>query len=149
MGNRSSSRVKAKDLITVKSNDQLLSELSSLVESLGASFLRGKDPNIYNVVVACMSIVEAYSQTSASLSSQDKLNFCLKLVPLMLNYLVSQNQITPEKSDEFSSFLQNNQTLITSFISVAIGIAKNPSLIQAMESIKIKVQNCCFTGCKK
>lgn len=127
----------------VKSTDMVLEDLRTLMESVTSTFLKDKDPNIYNLVLAAMHTIEQYTTSSAQLSSQDKLRFALELLPHILQYLVSQHSLTDEKRNEIVDFIKTNDLLIRTFVNVAVNIAKHPYLIQAQEHLSEKCKSCC------
>lgn len=144
MGNKNSSRQKdVTPMVEVKSNEQLLSELKNLIEAGCTTFLNQKDVNVYNVILTCMSIVEQYTSTSATLTSQDKVNFALQLLPFVLTFLQTKSVISLEESNNIQTFVTDHNALILGFISVAISIANNPTVIQTKNEILIKLNGCC------
>ena len=80
----------------VITRDVLNSDIQSLAKRILQPWLEANTLNFASVIMVAMQVVEQYTTTTAGLSSQDKLNAALDLLPNLVDYAVEFKKMENE-----------------------------------------------------
>jgi hypothetical protein len=139
---------KSLPIVKVTTEQDLITQLTELSKTVAIKWLKGKNINTFNIVMASMVVIEQYSSQVGLLNSTDKLNAAIKLLPFLIQLLVQAGAISKDDGDHYLQLYNDNQELIQNFINVAIDIVNNPNILIIKDYIDDKVTGC-FSRCKK
>lgn len=139
------SKKKAQVNTVIKDSASLLSDLSNLAKQAVPQYFaqNGRALTIYNIILSVVAVVEQYSSEVGTLSTDDKINFCFQLLPIVINLLQTTGAITADQAATFNSYAAD-AALVKGFIQVAGDIVENPEIVSLETRLKAKVSSCCF-----
>jgi hypothetical protein len=132
----------------VVTRDVLNVEIQTLAKQFLQPWLEGNTLNFASVIMVAMQVVERYTSGTTGLSSQDKLNAALDLIPNLVDYAVEFGKMTGEQGVALKNQLQTGVEIVKQVISAYIVISKNPQFIQTVQAAEVGIKTC-FAKCKK
>lgn len=132
----------------VITREVLNTDIQVLAKEFLQPWLDGNTLNFASVIMAAMQVVERYTTTTAGLTSQDKLNAALDLIPNLIDYAVEFKKIDEEQGAALKKQIHAGVELVKQIIATYIAISKNPHVIQAVQAVEEGVKRC-FARCKQ
>lgn len=115
--------------------------MNSLIEANIVEWFQTHSPNIHNVVLLAMNLVERYNQASEQpLSSQGKLRLAIDAMESIVIEASQRKLITGAEAEVLLRYLAYGDDFIVPLVEVAIEVSKHPTVVQLVDEVRTK---CC------
>lgn len=124
---------------------RLIDELKHTAEKVLKPWIVENELNFATVILVSMSIIEEYTKSTVGLSSSEKLQKAIELLPIIVDYGVKYNKITSEKGDELKNYISISTSVVKQVIEAYIIVSKCPQVIQFKEDVQeyFEKHGCC------
>jgi len=120
----------------------LVNEISSNIEADMKPWLDANTPNLANILMVGMNIVEKFSNTVGQMKGSDKLAIVKLILPKLIDYAVTQNKLSAEMGEALKAKIVEEEKLVENIISSFVIISKNPELINALKEAEALAKSC-------
>ena len=105
----------------------------------------------FEIATLTMSVVEELMKNNVKLTSEEKKELAVELLPTAVDVLVDLNKLSKIRGEEIKEEMIEHELLIRSFIDAAAFIANNPHIINAgkwvIEESKSALKKCTNNRC--